>query len=59
MVRFKDPYTQKYKEKSRRGFKSKKEAQLAAAEEEKKLLKVQSYLVLLQNLYLNTFSCSI
>nr|WP_307838478.1 Arm DNA-binding domain-containing protein [Bacillus sp. TH45] len=47
------------KKKSRRGFKSKKEAQLAAAEEEKKLLKVQSYLVLLQNLYLNTFSCSI
>ncbi|WP_254489217.1 tyrosine-type recombinase/integrase [Bacillus thuringiensis] len=37
-VRFKDPYTQKYKEKSKRGFKTKKEAQLAAAEEEKKLL---------------------
>ncbi|MGE6593050.1 tyrosine-type recombinase/integrase [Bacillus mycoides] len=37
-ARFKDPYTQKYKEKSKRGFKTKKEAQLAAAEEEKKLL---------------------
>ncbi|SDY38061.1 tyrosine-type recombinase/integrase [Bacillus sp. 166amftsu] len=37
-VRYKDPYTQKYKEKSKRGFKTKKEAQIAAAEEEKKLL---------------------
>ncbi len=28
-VRYKDPYTQKYKEKSKRGFKAKKEARIA------------------------------
>lgn len=37
-IKFKDPYTQQYKEKTKRGFKTKKEAQLAAAEEEKRIL---------------------
>ncbi|WP_374717922.1 tyrosine-type recombinase/integrase [Neobacillus sp.] len=37
-IRYKDPFTQKFKEKSKRGFATKKEAQLAAAEEERKLL---------------------
>ncbi|MED1801836.1 site-specific integrase [Brevibacillus porteri] len=37
-IRFKDPFTQKHKEKSKRGFATKKEAQLAAAEDENKLL---------------------
>src|SRR5690606_17151026 len=36
-IRYKDPVTQKYKEKSQRGFKTKKEAQLAAAEVEREL----------------------
>jgi integrase len=36
-IRFKDPISQKYREKSKKGFLSSKEAQLAAAEEEKKL----------------------
>lgn len=36
-LRYKDPFTQKFREKSQRGFESKKEAQLAAAELEKKL----------------------
>lgn len=36
-VKYKDPFTQKFKEKSQRGFETKKEAQLAAAEIEKKL----------------------
>lgn len=34
-IRVKDPYMQKFKEKSQRGFATKKEAQLAAAEAEK------------------------
>lgn len=34
-IRVKDPYTQKFREKSQRGFASKKEAQLAAAAAEK------------------------
>lgn len=33
-IRYKDPITQKYKETSKRGFKTKKEAQLAAAQAE-------------------------
>lgn len=37
-IRYKDPLTQKYKEKSKKGFTSSKEAQLAAAEEETKLM---------------------
>ncbi|ENQ3106007.1 tyrosine-type recombinase/integrase [Bacillus cereus] len=37
-IKFKDPYTQEFKEKTKRGFKTKKEAQIAAAEEEKKIL---------------------
>ncbi|WAA10808.1 site-specific integrase [Fervidibacillus albus] len=37
-LKYKDPFTQKYKEKSKRGFKTKKEAQLAASEMERKLL---------------------
>lgn len=36
--RYKDPFTQKHKEKSKRGFATKKEAQLAAAEHQKRLL---------------------
>lgn len=36
-IRYKDPFTQEYKEKSKGGFKTKKEAQLAAAEKEKEL----------------------
>lgn len=36
-IRYKDPISQKYKEKSKRGYSSKKEAQFAAAEEEKKI----------------------
>ncbi|CAM4013719.1 integrase [Bacillus manliponensis] len=37
-IKYRDPFTGKFKEKSKRGFKKKKEAQLAAAEEEKKIL---------------------
>mgnify|MGYP001258109800 CR=1 FL=1 len=37
-IRYKDPFTQEYREKAKGGFKTKKEAQLAAAEDEKKLL---------------------
>jgi integrase len=37
-IRFKDPFTQTHKEKSQRGFRTKKEAQLAAQEMEQKLL---------------------
>ncbi|OPA74689.1 hypothetical protein BVG16_23310 [Paenibacillus selenitireducens] len=37
-LRYKDPFTQKFREKAQRGFDTKKEAQLAAAELEKKLL---------------------
>lgn len=37
-IRYKDPITQKFKEKSQRGFETKKEAQFAAATAEKKLL---------------------
>lgn len=37
-IRYKDPITQEFKEKSRRGFTSGKEAQMAAAEEERRLL---------------------
>lgn len=37
-IRYKDPITQKYREKSKKGFRSPKEAQLAAAEEEKKIM---------------------
>jgi integrase len=37
-IRYKDPFTQKYREKSKKGFNTSKEAQLAAAEEEKKLM---------------------
>jgi integrase len=36
-IRYKDPATQKYKEKSQRGYKSKKEAQLAAAKVEQEI----------------------
>lgn len=36
-IRYKDPVTQKYKEKSQRGFKTKKEAQLAAAKVEQEI----------------------
>jgi len=36
-IRYKDPATQKYKEKSKRGFKTKKEAQLAAAKAEREI----------------------
>ncbi|MGG4470060.1 site-specific integrase [Paenibacillus alvei] len=36
-IRFKDPYTQEFKEKSKRGFPTKKEAQIAAAKEEKRI----------------------
>jgi len=36
-IRYKDPFTQKFKEKAQRGFASKKEAQIAAAEAEKKI----------------------
>lgn len=36
-IRYKDPATQKYKEKSQRGFKTKKEAQLAAAKVEQEI----------------------
>ncbi|PLC16902.1 site-specific integrase [Bacillus paralicheniformis] len=36
-IRYKDPIDKKFKEKSKRGFNTKKEAQLAAAEEEKKV----------------------
>ncbi|NKQ20623.1 site-specific integrase [Brevibacillus laterosporus] len=37
-IRYKDPFTQKYREKSQRGFSTKKEAQLAASEFEKKIM---------------------
>lgn len=37
-IRYKDPFTQTFKEKSQRGFRTKKEAQLAAQEMEQKLL---------------------
>ncbi|KHD85660.1 integrase [Heyndrickxia ginsengihumi] len=37
-IRYKDPFTHQYKERSKRGFATKKEAQLAAANEEKKLM---------------------
>lgn len=37
-IRYKDPMTQKYREKSKKGFQSKVEAKLAASEEEKRLL---------------------
>jgi integrase len=37
-IRFKDPLTQKFKEKSKRGFASKKEAELSAAQEELRLM---------------------
>jgi len=37
-ISYKDPFTQKYKTKSKSGFRTKKEAQVAAAEEEKRLL---------------------
>lgn len=37
-IRYKDPLTQKYKEKSKKGFNSSKEAQLAAADEEQRLM---------------------
>lgn len=36
-LRYKDPFTQKFREKSQRGFATKKEAQLAAVEFEKRL----------------------
>ncbi|PRS24247.1 tyrosine-type recombinase/integrase [Bacillus safensis] len=36
-IRYKDPIQKKFKEKSKRGFNTKKEAQIAAAEEEKKI----------------------
>lgn len=36
-IRYKDPFTQKFKEKSKRGYATKKEAKFAAAEEEKKI----------------------
>lgn len=36
-IRYKDPINQKFKEKSKRGFSTKKEAQLAAAETEKRI----------------------
>lgn len=36
-IRYKDPVTQKYKEKSKRGFKTKKEAQIAAIELEQEI----------------------
>jgi integrase len=36
-IRYKDPFTQKFKEKSQRGFETKKEAQIAAAAAEKKI----------------------
>lgn len=36
-IRYKDPITQKFKEKSQRGFETKKEAQLAAANAERKI----------------------
>lgn len=58
-IRYKDPFTQKHKEKSRRGFATKKEAQLAAAEFEKSLMEgyeqeditLQSYLSIWLNEY--------
>ncbi|QOT01226.1 site-specific integrase [Brevibacterium sp. JNUCC-42] len=37
-LRYKDPFTQKYREKSQRGFSTKKEAQLAASEFEKRIM---------------------
>ncbi|HDX9549389.1 TPA: site-specific integrase [Bacillus thuringiensis] len=37
-IKFKDPYTHQYKEKTKRGFKTKKEAQIAASEEEQRIL---------------------
>ncbi|MFH7833933.1 tyrosine-type recombinase/integrase [Bacillus luti] len=37
-IKFKDPYTHQYKEKTKRGFKTKKEAQIAATEEEQRIL---------------------
>ncbi|OLS39190.1 site-specific integrase [Bacillus sp. MRMR6] len=37
-IRYKDPITQKFREKSKKGFLSSKEAQLAAAEEEKRIM---------------------
>jgi integrase len=37
-IRYKDPMTQKHREKSKKGFSSSKEAQLAAAEEEKRIM---------------------
>lgn len=37
-LRYKDPFSQKFREKSERGFDTKKEAQIAATEFEKKLL---------------------
>ncbi|PPA82808.1 site-specific integrase [Brevibacillus laterosporus] len=37
-IRYKDPFTQEFKEKTKGGFTTKKEAQLAASEDEKKLL---------------------
>ncbi|OES44576.1 Arm DNA-binding domain-containing protein [Domibacillus iocasae] len=37
-IRFKDPITHEYKEKSKRGFTSSIEAQIIAAEEEKRIL---------------------
>ncbi|OKP78734.1 integrase [Paenibacillus helianthi] len=36
-IRYKDPITQKFKEKSQRGFETKKEAQIAAADTERKI----------------------
>ncbi|RKD26832.1 integrase [Ammoniphilus oxalaticus] len=37
-MRYKDPFTQKYKEKTKGGFRTKREAQIEAMEEERKLL---------------------
>ncbi|MCG7406733.1 site-specific integrase [Paenibacillus sp. ACRRX] len=52
-LKYKDPFTQKFKEKSQRGFETKKEAQLAAAEFERKVLQgyEQSDIPLVDYLY--------
>src|SRR5690606_37421477 len=54
-IRYKDPFTQKYKEKSKRGFKTKKEAALAAAEAEKRLLEGYEQSNMLLETYLLTW----
>lgn len=44
-IRYKDPINQKFKEKSKRGFFYKKEAQLAAAETEKRILMILNWII--------------